>query len=66
MIKDYYNVICVMSETSLDEVELAHIQFHLYDQKLTLEILTICFTWRFEITRRNQCVEQCDTSENRS
>ncbi len=39
MIKDYYNVIGVMSGTSLDGVDLAHIHFHLYDQKWTFEIL---------------------------
>jgi anhydro-N-acetylmuramic acid kinase len=39
MKKDYYNVIGVMSGTSLDGVDLAHIQFEIKDGKWTFEIL---------------------------
>jgi len=39
MKKDYYNVIGVMSGTSLDGVDLAHIQFHIKDSKWSFEIL---------------------------
>ncbi|PZX91902.1 anhydro-N-acetylmuramic acid kinase [Flavobacterium aquariorum] len=39
MKKDYYNVIGVMSGTSLDGVDLAHIQFQIKDSKWTFKIL---------------------------
>ncbi|MBF2709509.1 anhydro-N-acetylmuramic acid kinase [Flavobacterium soyangense] len=39
MKKDYYNVIGVMSGTSLDGIDLAHIQFRLKNQKWAFEIL---------------------------
>lgn len=39
MKKNNYNVIGVMSGTSLDGVDLAHIQFHLSNQKWTFKIL---------------------------
>jgi anhydro-N-acetylmuramic acid kinase len=39
MKKDYYNVIGVMSGTSLDGVDLAHIQFQIKDSKWTFQIL---------------------------
>ena len=39
MKKNNYNVIGVMSGTSLDGVDLAHIKFHLNDKKWTFEIL---------------------------
>jgi anhydro-N-acetylmuramic acid kinase len=39
MKKDYYNVIGVMSGTSLDGVDLAHIEFRLNNEKWTFEIL---------------------------
>jgi len=39
MKKDYYNVIGVMSGTSLDGVDLAHIQFQIKNEKWTFEIL---------------------------
>jgi anhydro-N-acetylmuramic acid kinase len=39
MKKNNYNVIGVMSGTSLDGVDLAHIEFHLNDKKWTFEIL---------------------------
>lgn len=39
MKKTQYNVIGVMSGTSLDGVDLAHIEFHLIDNKWTFEIL---------------------------
>jgi anhydro-N-acetylmuramic acid kinase len=39
MKKDYYNVIGVMSGTSLDGVDLAHIQFEIKNNKWTFEIL---------------------------
>lgn len=38
MKKKYYNVIGVMSGTSLDGVDLAHIEFHFTNQKWTFEI----------------------------
>jgi anhydro-N-acetylmuramic acid kinase len=39
MKKNNYNVIGLMSGTSLDGVDLAHIKFHLHDKKWTFEIL---------------------------
>lgn len=39
MKKDYYNVLGVMSGTSLDGVDLAHIQFHIKNDKWVFEIL---------------------------
>jgi len=39
MKKDYYNVIGVMSGTSLDGVDLAHIQFQIKNNKWAFEIL---------------------------
>jgi anhydro-N-acetylmuramic acid kinase len=39
MKKDYYNVIGVMSGTSLDGVDLAHIHFQIINRKWTFEIL---------------------------
>ena len=39
MIKDYYNVVGVMSGTSLDGVDLAHIEFRLNNKKWSFEIL---------------------------
>lgn len=39
MIKDYYNVVGVMSGTSLDGVDLAHIIFHFSNEKWSFEIL---------------------------
>ena len=39
MKKDYYNVIGVMSGTSLDGVDLAHIQFQIKNEKWAFEIL---------------------------
>lgn len=39
MKEDYYNVIGVMSGTSLDGVDLAHIQFRIKDQKWLFDIL---------------------------
>jgi anhydro-N-acetylmuramic acid kinase len=39
MKKEYYNVIGVMSGTSLDGVDLAHIQFKIENNKWTFEIL---------------------------
>lgn len=39
MKKDYYNVIGVMSGTSLDGVDLAHIQFWIKNDRWTFEIL---------------------------
>lgn len=39
MKKDYYNVIGVMSGTSLDGVDLAHIQFQIKNDKWSFEIL---------------------------
>nr|WP_315201492.1 anhydro-N-acetylmuramic acid kinase [uncultured Flavobacterium sp.] len=39
MKKDYYNVIGVMSGTSLDGVDLAHIQFEIKNDKWSFEIL---------------------------
>jgi anhydro-N-acetylmuramic acid kinase len=39
MKKDYYNVIGVMSGTSLDGVDLAHIQFQIKNNKWTFQVL---------------------------
>jgi anhydro-N-acetylmuramic acid kinase len=39
MKEDYYNVIGVMSGTSLDGVDLAHVQFHKNSNKWTFKIL---------------------------
>lgn len=39
MKKDYYNVIGIMSGTSLDGVDLAHIQFEIKNRKWSFEIL---------------------------
>jgi anhydro-N-acetylmuramic acid kinase len=39
MKKDYYNVIGVMSGTSLDGVDLAHINFNIKEQKWNFEII---------------------------
>ena len=39
MKEDYYNVIGVMSGTSLDGIDLAHIQFNVRDNKWTFEII---------------------------
>ena len=39
MKKDFYNVIGVMSGTSLDGVDLAHIQFKINDKKWTFKII---------------------------
>lgn len=39
MIKENYNVIGIMSGTSLDGVDLAHINFKIHDKKWTFEIL---------------------------
>lgn len=39
MKKDYYNVIGVMSGTSLDGVDLSHIKFTIHNQNWTFEIL---------------------------
>lgn len=39
MKKDHYNVIGLMSGTSLDGVDLAHIQFHIKNDKWSFEIL---------------------------
>ncbi|MBP6757877.1 MAG: anhydro-N-acetylmuramic acid kinase [Flavobacterium sp.] len=47
MKKNNYNVIGVMSGTSLDGVDLSHIKFHLENDKWTFEILeseTICYS----------------------
>ena len=46
MIKDYYNVIGVMSGTSLDGVDLAHIKFKLVNDKWLFEILDTT-NWKF-------------------
>jgi len=39
MIKEHYTIIGVMSGTSLDGVDLAHLQFQIQDQKWAFEIL---------------------------
>jgi anhydro-N-acetylmuramic acid kinase len=39
MIKQHYNVVGVMSGTSLDGVDLAHIQFQIKNEKWTFEII---------------------------
>ncbi|MBF4470149.1 anhydro-N-acetylmuramic acid kinase [Flavobacterium sp. HJJ] len=48
MKKDYYNVIGVMSGTSLDGVDLAHIQFHIKNEKWAFEILE-CETISYDL-----------------
>ena len=39
MIQQHYNIIGVMSGTSLDGVDLAHLQFDIKNQKWAFEIL---------------------------
>jgi anhydro-N-acetylmuramic acid kinase len=49
MKKDYYNVIGVMSGTSLDGVDLAHIKFEIKNGKWTFEILE-CETISYDLS----------------
>lgn len=63
MKKDYYNVIGVMSGTSLDGVDLAHIQFEIKDSKWTFEILE-CETISYDSNWISTLKTAVDYNEN--
>jgi anhydro-N-acetylmuramic acid kinase len=63
MKKDYYNVIGVMSGTSLDGVDLAHIQFQIKDSKWAFEILE-CETISYDSNWITALKTAVDYSEN--
>jgi anhydro-N-acetylmuramic acid kinase len=63
MKKDYYNVIGVMSGTSLDGVDLAHIQFQIKDSKWTFQILE-CETISYDSNWITSLKAAVDYSEN--
>lgn len=63
MKKDYYNVIGVMSGTSLDGVDLAHIQFQIKDSKWVFEILE-CETISYDSSWVSVLKTAVDYSEN--
>ena len=63
MKKDYYNVIGVMSGTSLDGVDLAHIQFQIKNSKWTFEILE-CETISYDSNWISILKTAVDYSEN--
>ncbi|MDR6846279.1 anhydro-N-acetylmuramic acid kinase [Flavobacterium granuli] len=63
MKKDYYNVIGVMSGTSLDGVDLAHIQFQIKDSKWAFEILE-CETISYDSNWISVLKTAVDYSEN--
>lgn len=63
MKKDYYNVIGVMSGTSLDGVDLAHIKFQIKNSKWTFEILE-CETISYDSSWISVLKTAVDYSEN--
>ena len=63
MKKDYYNVIGVMSGTSLDGVDLAHIQFEIKNDKWTFEILE-CETISYDSNWISTLKTAVDYTEN--
>lgn len=63
MKKNNYNVVGVMSGTSLDGVDLAHIEFYLNDSKWTFEILE-CETVSYSTEWINHLKLAVDYSEN--
>ncbi|PVX46454.1 anhydro-N-acetylmuramic acid kinase [Flavobacterium sp. 103] len=63
MKKDYYNVIGVMSGTSLDGVDLAHIQFEIKDSKWVFEILE-CETISYNLSWISILKTAVDYSKN--
>ncbi|QKJ64940.1 anhydro-N-acetylmuramic acid kinase [Flavobacterium sp. M31R6] len=63
MKKDYYNVIGVMSGTSLDGVDLAHIQFQIKDSKWAFEILE-CETISYNLSWISILKTAVDYSKN--
>lgn len=63
MKKDYYNVIGVMSGTSLDGVDLAHIQFEIKDSKWTFKILE-CETISYDSNWISTLKTAVDYNEN--
>lgn len=64
MKKDYYNVIGVMSGTSLDGVDLAHIQFEIKNDKWAFEILE-CETISYDTNWVSALKTAVDYTENR-
>nr|WP_315157272.1 anhydro-N-acetylmuramic acid kinase [uncultured Flavobacterium sp.] len=63
MKKDYYNVIGVMSGTSLDGVDLAHIQFEIKNDKWAFEILE-CETISYDLNWISILKTAVDYTEN--
>ncbi|PKB17304.1 anhydro-N-acetylmuramic acid kinase [Flavobacterium sp. 5] len=63
MKKDYYNVIGVMSGTSLDGVDLAHIEFQIKNDKWEFEILD-CETISYDSSWVNILKTAVDYTEN--
>lgn len=63
MKKDYYNVIGVMSGTSLDGVDLAHIQFEIKNDKWAFEILE-CETISYDSNWVSNLKTAVDYTEN--
>ena len=63
MKKDYYNVIGVMSGTSLDGVDLAHIQFKIKNDKWAFEILE-CETISYDFNWISTLKAAVDYTEN--
>lgn len=63
MKKDYYNVIGVMSGTSLDGVDLAHIQFEIKNDKWAFEILE-CETISYDTNWVSALKTAVDYTEN--
>src|SRR6478609_5957749 len=63
MKKDYYNVIGIMSGTSLDGVDLAHIQFQIKNDKWTFGILE-CETISYDLKWITTLKTAVDYNEN--
>lgn len=62
MEKEFYNLIGVMSGTSLDGIDLAHIQFEIKDNEWTFEILE-CETVSYSTDWVNQLKQAVDFSK---